>query len=259
VEARAVGPGQGWAWISGGLRLFLASPVQWVLLLVILFFAMRIVNLVPLLALLALLLMPVFLAGLMEGCRALEQGRPLEIGHLASGFYRNAPQLVTLGGISLVGHVLILMIVISIGGDAFASLMKTLAEDPGTPPQMTEQMQQATASLTKAAMVGTALSLPLLMALWFAPLLVFFHDLAPLPALKSSFFACLRNVLPLSVYGLVLLAAMMVLVPFGASLGQLDLGLWLMAPVLVPSIYASFRDLYADAQAGDAGNPDTAA
>jgi hypothetical protein len=30
----------------------------------------------------------------------------------------------------------------------------------------------------------------------------------------------------------------------GLVLGQFDLGLWLLAPLIVPSIYASYRDLF---------------
>ena len=35
--------------------------------------------------------------------------------------------------------------------------------------------------------VGTAVFMPVVMAVWFAPLLVVFHDLTPLAAMKSSF------------------------------------------------------------------------
>jgi hypothetical protein len=244
MEARSVAAAQGWAWIIAGARLFRKSPAQWVGVLAVLFVAMKVVNYVPVLALLAILLMPVFLAGLMDGCRALAEGRRLEFAHLLSGFRKNAAHLVTLGGVYLVGNLLILMIVAHIGGDAFTTIARTLAKSATLTPEQAQQMQAAAASVTRAALVGAALSLPLLMALWFAPLLTFFHDMKPLPALKSSFMACLRNVLPLSIYGLVVLAALVVLVPFGLKLGLYDVGLWLIAPVLVPSIYASYRGLY---------------
>ena len=39
-------------------------------------------------------------------------------------------------------------------------------------------------------------------------------------------------------------AAILVLVPLGLGLGFYDAGLWMIAPVLVPSIYASYQDLY---------------
>jgi len=245
MESRVVDPGRGWKWIVEGFRLFLRSPAIWIALVLILYMAMKVVQYVPLLALVAVLLMPVFLAGLMDGCRALEEGRRLEIAHLMKGFRRNPAQLVTIGGVSLVGNLAILMIVMAIGGDAFATMAKTLAKSPTVTPQVAGEMQAATLEVTRAALVGAAISLPLLMALWFAPLLTYFHDVKPWQALKSSFLACLKNFLPFLVYGLVLLAALMVLVPVGIQFGQYDLGLWLMAPVLLPSIYASYKDIYA--------------
>jgi hypothetical protein len=245
MQARSVGAAQGWAWIVGGTRIFRKSPAQWIGVLFVLFIALKIVNFVPVLALVAVLLMPVFLAGLMDGCRALVEGRRLEFTHLLSGFRKNAAHLVTLGGVYLVGNLLILMIVAHLGGEAFTTIAATLGKDAALPPEQAEEMRAAAASVTQAALVGTVLSLPLLMALWFAPLLTFFHDVRPWPALRSSFLACLQNVLPMSVYGLAMLAALVVLVPFGLRLGFYDAGLWMIAPVLVPSIYASYQDLYA--------------
>ncbi len=244
MDARSVAAAHGWAWILAGTRLFMRSPAQWIGVLVVLFVAMKLVNYVPLLALLAVLLMPVFLAGLMDGCHALAEGRRLEFAHLLSGFRRNAAQLVTLGGVYLVGNLLILMVVVQIGGEAFGTIAQTLAKHGSVPPEQSQEMQAAATSVTRAALIGAALSLPLLMALWFAPLLTFFHGVKPLPALKASLMGCLRNILPMSVYGLVILAALIVLVPFGLQIGFYDLGLWLIAPVLVPSIYASYRDIY---------------
>jgi len=249
MEARSVTAAHGWAWIIAGTRLFLRSPAQWVGVLVVLFVAMKVVNYVPILALLAVLLMPVFLAGLMDGCRSLAEGHRLEFTHLLSGFRKNATHLVTLGGIYLVGNLLILMIVVQIGGEAFTTIAGTLAKHAPVAPDQADEIQAAAASVTRAALVGAALSMPLLMALWFAPLLTFFDNVKPLPALKSSFVGCLRNILPLSIYGLVVLAALVVLVPFGLQLGLYDIGLWLIAPVVVPSIYASYKDIYVAAPA----------
>lgn len=256
LESRTVTAGRGWAWIVDGMRLFLRKPVTWLVMLLILFAGMRLVSLVPVLGLVAMLLMPVFLAGLMDGCKALDEGRPLEISHLISGFRKNPGQLVTLGGIYLVGNVVILMIVVALGGEAIVTVARALAKGTPITPQIAEQMQAATLTVTKAALIGTAVSLPLLMALWFAPLLTHFHGVKPLPALQSSLIACLKNSLPMCVYGLALLAALMVLVPVGLQLGHYDLGVWLMTPALVPSIYVSYKEIYAAGAAGTgAGDP----
>ena len=250
VQLRTVGAAQGWAWIAGGFRLFLRSPGVWLVLLLILFIAKKAVYLMPVLAvaallsLVAMLLLPVFLAGLMDGCRALDEGRRLETGHLLRGFQKNAAHLVTIGGVSLIGNLVVFMIVVLIGGDAMTAMVKTLSENPTITPQVAEQMQAATVTVAKAALFGVTLSLPLMMALWFAPLLVYFHDLKPAAALKVSFVACLKNTLPMLLYGLVLLAGLMVLAPIGIRFREFDLGLWLMAPVLIPSVYASYKDIF---------------
>ena len=256
LESRIVPAGRGWAWIVEGVRLFLRNPVTWLLMLLILYAGMKLVSFVPVLGLVAMLLMPVFLAGLMDGCKALDEGRPLEVSYLISGFRRNAAQLVTIGGIYLVGNVVILMIVVALGGEAIMTMAKTLTSGTQITPQIAEQMQAATMTITRAALVGAVVSLPLLMALWFAPLLSYFHGMKPLRALQSSLIACVRNTLPMCVYGLVLLVALIVLVPVGLQLGHYDLGVWLMTPALVPSIYVSYKEIYATgaARAG-AGDP----
>jgi hypothetical protein len=258
VQVRKVAPARGWAWIAGGFLLFLRSPLQWMFLLLILFAAKKTLAAFPVMALgalfsiLAVLLMPVFMAGLMDGCRALAEGRRLEIGHLVQGFRRNAGNLVTIGGISLAGNLVILMIIVLIGGDAMTAMAKTVGANQTITPQIAEQLQAATATVAKAALVGAVLSLPLLMALWFAPLLVYFNDVKPLQALKLSLIACLHNTLPMLVYSLVLLAALLVVLPIGMPFREYDLGLWLIAPVLIPSIYVSYRDIFA---AGGASAP----
>ena len=145
------------------------------------------------------------------------------------------------------------MLVTAIGGDAIATMAKTLSKNAAITPQIEEQMQAATMQVTKAVLIGAAISLPLLMALWFAPLLTYFHNLTPLEALKSSFLACLKNFVPMFVYGFILFVALLVLVPIGIKLGQYDLGLWLMAPVLIPSIYVSYKDIFSIGDTASAG------
>jgi len=250
LHVRSVAPNRGWAWIAAGFALFLKSPVQWLVLLLILFAAKKALAGFPVhvlaafFSVLGMLLMPVFMAGLMDGCRALEVGRPLQIGHLVQGFRRNPANLVTIGGIYLVGNLIILMIILAIGGEAITAMATTLAKNPTLTPQLRGEMREATATIAKAVLVGATLSLPLLMAVCFAPLLAYFDDVKPLQALKLSLIACLKNMLPMLVYALALFAGLVVLVPIGIRFREFDLGLWLMAPVLVPSIYASYRDIF---------------
>ena len=244
MQARTVAASNGWTWITGGFRLFAKSPGMWLAVLAVLFVCAKLLVLIPILGIVFVLLIPVFIAGLMDGARAVEEGRPLKVMHLSCGFLYNAGSLVTLGGISLVANVLVVVIVYALGGEALTSMAKTMQQNPQMTPELAAQMQGAFAVVGRAFVIATVLSLPLLMALWYAPLLVYFHDMSPIAAMKSSFVACLRNTLPLLVYGLVVLAGMFLVMPITVALGQYDLSLWLLAPVVIPSLYVSYRDIY---------------
>jgi uncharacterized membrane protein len=258
IEPRSVRAGRGWTWIVQGFQLFMRSPATWIVLLLTLFVATKLLALVPLLGVLFVLLMPVFVAGLMDGCRALEYDQPLQFGHLVRGFQKNTAQLVTIGGISLAGNLAVLMVVMGLGGEALVEMSKTFSQKPPIPPPNTEQMQAATAAVGRAFLIGTLVSLPLLMALWFAPLLVFFNDQQPFAAMKSSLIACLRNALPLLVYGAVLMGGLFIAMPLSMAMGQYDLAIWLLAPIILPSIYASYVDIFVDGQPAPAA-PETTA
>ena len=254
MEPRAVSAGHGWAWIVQGYLLFRKSPAIWLSLLILLFFTTKILLRVPLAGIVFVLFMPLFIAGLMEGCRTLERGQPLELGHLFAGFRRNAAPLVTIGGVSLVGNLCVMMIVMTLGGEAITALSKTIVQGGEMTPQLARETQAAVSGVTRALLVGTLVSLPLLMAMWYAPLLVYFNDLGPIAAMKSSFLACLKNMGAMLVYGAIIFAGMFVAMPFGIALGQYDIALLLLAPVVLPSIYASYKDIFL---AGTAPQPRT--
>ncbi len=243
MNIRIVAAAHGWRWIVAGMQLFRRDPGQWLLLIGILFVCSRLLFLIPFAPLLAILVAPHFLAGLAHGAQALEQRKPLRNGYLLSGFLRNAAPLVTIGGVSLVGQVLTLMVIVSVGGDAFSGVAKSLSSGAGSPESM-RAIQAAAPRMMVAVMAGFTVSLPLMMATWYAPLLVFFDEVRPAHALYLSLIACLRNMMPLLVYGVVLMIPLFVFTRIGLVLGQVDLGLWLLAPLIVPSIYASYRDLF---------------
>jgi uncharacterized membrane protein len=76
------------------------------------------------------------------------------------------------------------------------------------------------------------------MATQFAPMLVIFGKMMPVPAMKTSLRAFLRNIVPLTVYGAMLL-------PFAllASLPMM-LGWLVLMPIVIASMYATYRDLF---------------
>jgi uncharacterized membrane protein len=253
TASRSVPARHGWVWIVEGFALFRKSPATWLLVLLALVVLMKVLVFVPVLGIVFVLLMPVFIAGLMDGCLAVERGEALQFGHLLQGFRRNAAQLVTIGGVSLVGNLLIMMIVVNLGGEAMSSMSKIMSQKQAVDPQLAKDMQAAASTVGRALIVGTIVSVPLLMALWYAPLLVYFQNEGALGAMKASFLACLKNAGPMLLYGLVIILGMFLAMPFGMALGQYDLALWLLAPIVVPSLYVSYKDVFLAGTAPAAG------
>jgi uncharacterized membrane protein len=103
-------------------------------------------------------------------------------------------------------------------------------------------------------LIAMALFLPVIMAYWFAPALVALEGVSATEALKLSFSACLKNILPFLVYGLAFFVlSILVSIVFGivavihAFLAILALLLWMLAliPVVTASIYTGYRDIFA--------------
>ncbi len=235
MEPRQVAASQGWQWIVEGFGLFKKSPIIWVVLFIILFLIIIALHFIPILGpLVFYILSPVFLAGLMVGCKAQQSGEELEIVHLFAGFKKNTNSLIALGGVYLVGQIIIFGVMFIFGGGAIFALMR------GGQPDLA-MMTAAMSSAMLAVLVGLALYIPLAMALWFAPALVIFNDMQPVPALKSSFNACLKNIIPFLIYGIALFVLSLI-----ASI-PLFLGFLVLVPVIFASVYTGYRDIYAGA------------
>lgn len=226
---RGVGAGRGWRWITEGWDLFREQPWMWIGIWVALVVILLVLNFIPLLGPIAnAVLWPIFSAGLALGCRALAGGEPLEFGHLFAGFRERLGTLAGVGALTLVISFAIGMVVAVAMGVGFSTMFG--GAKPETP--------EAALGVALAGLVMLALMLPLFMAIWFAPVLVVFHEHGVLEAMKESFTGCLRNVVPFLVYGLAGFV-LMVLASLPALLGWLVLG-----PVLVASIYTAYRDIY---------------
>ncbi len=117
------------------------------------------------------------------------------------------------------------------GGGAFMAMM--MGSNPGM------NVGAMGVSFLLAMLVVLALAVPLYMALWFAPSLIVFNNAKPVDAMKASFFACLKNIVPFLLYGVIMLVLCFIAaIPFG-------LGFLVLGPVAIASIYASYRDVFA--------------
>jgi uncharacterized membrane protein len=173
--------------------------------------------------------MPVFTGGLMLGCQALKREGALEIGHLFAGFRSHAGGLIVLGVLSILAFVVIMVPAVMImGGSAFFAVLR---RDPISVGAMGSTM-------AVALLVFAGLSVPVLMALWFAPALVALRELAPIDALKQSFHACKTNIVPFLLYGIAMLGlGILAVIPVG-------LGLLVLVPTMVASTYVAYQEIF---------------
>jgi hypothetical protein len=243
IQVRAVQTARGWRWIAEGFGLFQKNPAMWIAITAGLFFAFKLILMIPLIGIAAVLLMPILLVGLMEGCRALDKGGELKPAYLLSGFTRNTGTLAMLGAVYLLGNLLILLIITALGGESLMQVLKFYSQNKATPENV-QTMREALSKATLAVTVGWLLSIPLLMACWFSPLLVYLHDMRIFQALLVSLKACLHNMMPFLIYGAILFFGLFLVTPVSLATGIVDLGMWLLAPIVIPSLYTSYKDIF---------------
>jgi uncharacterized membrane protein len=222
--------GNGWTWIAEGWELFKRQPGMWIGIVLLLFVIMIGAALIPFVGgPLITLFGPVFAAGIMIGCKALESGHELELAHLFAGFQSHTGTLIAVGALYLVASLVVMLIVGVTMGVGMAAMMGQA--DPAT-------MEALGMTIVLAMLIMAALLLPVVMAVWLAAPLVVFHEHSALDAMKASFTGCLKNILAFLLYGVVLFAfSVVATLPIG--LGWLVLG-----PVIAASVYASYRDIY---------------
>lgn len=241
AEPRTVGAGDGATWWGEGWRLFTPAVGVWLLIWIIVVALYLVGAFVPVVGSLAMhVLYPVLAGGLMLGCRALDRGNPLTLGHLFAGFSQRTTPLVVVGliytGLALLIMLLVAGMMIGLFGVAIFGML-TGAVDPS-------QTGIALDSVVVAVLLGVLffllLLLPLIMAVWFAPALVMLGGLSPGAAMATSFRGCLRNIVPFLLYGLIGFGlAIVASIPFG-------LGWFVLLPVMTASIYAAYCDIFED-------------
>ncbi len=233
MEIHQVHAKQGLQWILSGFYLFRRAPLTWIFVCFTLMLIAISMSLIPLLGkFIFTLVSPVFLAGIMLGCKDMEQGKSLDMTHLFAAFKTNTVPLITIGGIYLVGQILIIGLVMLIGGSQMTDMMlygKRVDES---------ELMGVMSSFLTSSLIALTLSIPLMMASWFSPLLVVFENVPPIIAMQKSFFACLRNFIPFQLYGVTLIVLTIISVmPYGA-------GLIILIPTIFASIYVSYKDIY---------------
>lgn len=239
MQARRLPARQGMVWVIAGYRLFRANPP----LLTVLTFAYLLVFTVMLIlpagigGVLFPLLQPMLTLAIANGCRGITaNGKRSPPPDLIVGIRKQVGKLVKLGSMQLAGSLLVMLVLMVTG----------VKPDPEHPESMVQGLGLA-----------AVLSLPLLLAFWFAPLLTGWHDLPPPKSAFFSFIAGLRNWRAFLVYGLTLAAitllpallamfAMQISDTFGQFVAKAMeiLMLILLLPIFLTGNYVSYHDIF---------------
>jgi len=224
-------------WVREGWTLFTKAPGIWIVNVILLLVITMVLAFVPLLGSIATnVLMPIFVAGLFLGCKALDDGESLEVAHLFAGFKDRAGQLALIGVLLFVFYIVIGIVIAVLVIATFGfSLFQTAGNEQA---MMQLFMGRGLLTLLLILLLVMALSIPMTMAFWFAPALVVFHGVETTAAMKQSFQACMRNILPFLVYGVVFFVlAIVAIIPVG-------LGFFVLVPVGYAAWYASYKDIF---------------
>jgi uncharacterized membrane protein len=232
--------GQGMAWIGQGWSLFTRAPLIWIVNIVIvwaIFFGLSIIPLIG--TYITYAIYGLLFAGLSLGAHAQHGGRPLQVEHAFAGF--RAPHLMPLFVLGLL-YMIVGVFILVITGILFNVMLGASgavgALLSGNTSELTGVFAGMGLRLLLVILIVMAISLPLIMAFWFAPALVALNGVSPINALGISFMACLKNFLPYLLFGLVFTVLFVIgIIPIG-------LGLFVVMPLLYTSSYASYRDIF---------------
>ena len=239
MEIRKHSAGRGWLWIKHGFQLLMRNPLLGTSSAILCMLSVFVALMVPLIGpLVAVALLPIMLAGYMRICRALEEDEKVEPGMILAGFRRHTSGLIALGAFLMLGMLFASTVMVTIGGEPFAALMEQVhsAEDSQV---LIQAIAGGDSRVSLAMLVGLSLMLLLIVAWQYAPILVFFSGVSPWLALRASFVGTLRNIVPYTVYSLIMQGFTMVfgILPYG-------IGMLLLMPLGLASLYVSYRNIF---------------
>ncbi|QID16636.1 hypothetical protein G3580_02720 [Nitrogeniibacter mangrovi] len=179
-------PSHGIAWVAQGFALWKRNPALVTYLTFGYLLMLVVINTIPFIGqVIAALVMPAVSLGVLNGLLAVHEKRKVGPDVLFSGFKSDIHALVTVGGLYLIGSLLALAAsAIADGGILLQILTGFRAPDEDT---------MNAPGLFTAALITVALTTPLMMAYWFAPMLVGWQKVSAPKAMFFSLVACWRN------------------------------------------------------------------
>lgn len=231
-EPRAMPAGRGWGWYADSWPLFTANPWLWIGLLLVIGLCFIAISLVPVVSLLAGWLVPMFMGGWVVCCHRLVTEGEFTFEDMFSPFSQQFKPMAILSLIYMGLNLAITVIAIAVGAGVGLAVGFGIGAAGGG------DFGAFMLAALLGFLIGMALFVPLLMAIWFAPALVMLHQVRPIEAMKISMIACWRNIVPFLIYGLVGTGLLIV----GAI--PLLLGWLVIYPLMFNSVYVAYRDIF---------------
>lgn len=204
-------------WVKDSLQLLKRSPRKWMLLALAYVGIFMMLPSLPgfqLFAYVTILIWPIFIAVAMRLFQSAEQARTENLAQILTLIQPKMMNLVLLGFICLAYGVLV-SYVLSADMQSFSAV--TAKQQAGmTEQQVADLLNQMLPFLSKAILF----LIPLLMATWFAPMLMAFNQYSLLKSIKSSIAGSLQYLWPIAIAWLLITAGIMaVLLVFGMVMG----------------------------------------
>ena len=245
----------GISWLAQAYALFSRKRLPWVLLLLAYYILLRVLLAVPVVGPYAMtILKPVFAVGLLAAAWTQERGGTPSLSQLFQGFRANLGSLLPIGAFVVLGITAAVFASALVDGGKLLDLMSNAGA------MSDEEIANAlgNGSLEAGMLFSALLSIPIVIATWWAPALVVFQNAGPGAALAVSLRAALANWRPLAIYGIgvsfyaaflpaLVTGILALLMPENgltiAKVMLLPYGIFLAATLHI-SDYVSYRDVF---------------
>ena len=246
----------GLAWLAQAYALFSRKRLPWVLLLLTYYILLKLMLYVPYLGPYAIsILKPVFAVGLLAAAWTQERGGTPQLSQLFQGFRANLGSLLPIGIFFVVGVTAAVFASSLVDG---GKLLDLLSNAGGAMTEEDFAAALADGALQAGMLFSALLTIPVLIATWWAPALVVFQNAGAGTALAVSFRAALANFRPLAIYVLgvffygaalpALFTGVLILLLQETGMQIAKVLLWpygiFLAATLHISDYVSYRDVF---------------
>ncbi len=243
IQPRSVPATHVFRWLTEGWLLFAKKPLEWVLMALATFMLLFVSGAIPFIGrVLAMVILQVLAGGMVAAAHHLHERDELHVAEVLDGFKQHAGNLAMVG--LLFGLALTVAGIATFMVTLFASAIAHLFS--GLPFRFDMLIQ----SLFADWLVSAAVTVALLLTLWFAPALVMLGRRPPFEAMRLSLRACIHNA------GASLLLALLLsfVVPLLLTL-TFGFGILVLIPLISTTIYASYRDVFGLAEFGQPVTP----